>query len=400
MPSISQSDPINRDVEAIGRISAVPTILRVIAETTGLRFCAVARVTQDQWVACAVHDHLGFGLAPGGTLDVATTLCAEVRDTRATVVMDHASTDSKYCNHQTPKLYGFESYISVPIFLVNGDYFGTVCALDPLPTPVNQPKIVSMMTLFAELIGAQLAAEQRQTETQEQLLDVQQTAEIREQFIAVLGHDLRNPLSSVTMGADLLLRQSLPEPQRKTVERIRSSGRRMSALVSDLLDFARARLGAGIGLNVGEVRDLELALRHVVDELQSTHPAREIRFTSDMAGPIWCDKERVCQLLSNLVANAIEHGAAERPVEVRVRQSKKVLQISVQNAGEPIAAETMGRLFRPYSRGGQDQGSLQGLGLGLYIASEIAQAHAGRLDVSSDAVDGTRFTFTLPIQSR
>ena len=400
MPSISQSDPINRDVEAIGRISAVPTILRVIAETTGLRFCAVARVTQDQWVACAVHDHLGFGLAPGGTLDVATTLCAEVRDTRATVVMDHASTDSKYCNHQTPKLYGFESYISVPIFLVNGDYFGTVCALDPLPTPVNQPKIVSMMTLFAELIAAQLAAEQRQTETQEQLLDVQKTAEIREQFIAVLGHDLRNPLSSVTMGADLLLRQPLPEPQRKTVERIRSSGRRMSALVSDLLDFARARLGAGIGLNVGEVRDLESALRHVVDELQSTHPAREVRFTSDMAGPIWCDKERVCQLLSNLVANAIEHGAAERPVEVRVQQSTKVLQISVQNAGEPIAAETMPRLFRPYSRGGQGQGSLQGLGLGLYIASEIAQAHAGRLDVSSDAVAGTRFTFTLPTQSR
>ena len=400
MASISPADPINRDVEAIGRISAVPTILRVIAATTGMRFCAVARVTQDQWVACAVHDHLNFGLVPGGTLDVATTLCAEVRDTRATVVIDHASTDAKYCTHQTPKQYGFESYISVPIFRVNGDYFGTVCALDPLPAHVNQPKILTMMTLFAELIAAQLEAEQERSETQQKLLDVQATAEIREQFIAVLGHDLRTPLSSVTMGADVLLRQSLPEPQRKTVERIRASGRRMSALVSDLLDFARARLGAGIGLQVGEVRDLEAALRHVVDELRSAHPAREIRFTSDTARPIGCDKERVCQLLSNLVANAIEHGAVDRPVEVRVEQSATALQISVQNAGEPIAAEAMTRLFRPYSRGGQGQGSSQGLGLGLYIASEIAHAHGGTLVASSSAAEGTRFTFTLPTPSR
>lgn len=396
---LSPSDPIHRDIEAISRLSSVPTILRVIAETTGLRFCAVARVTHDQWVACAVHDQLGFGLAGGGTLDVATTLCAEVRDSSQPIVIDHASRDRRYCGHPTPKMYGFESYISVPIFLANGDFFGTVCALDPLPKMLDQPKTVSMMNLFAELISSQLSAEKRESETQAQLLDVQETAEIREQFIAVLGHDLRNPLSSVSMGAELLLRSPLGDQERKTVERIAGSGRRMTALVSDLLDFARAKLGAGIGLTIEEVTDLEGALRHVVDELQSAHPERELRFFIETVGAIRCDRERVCQLVSNLVANALEHGAAHRPVDVRVQQSAAGLQIAVQNQGTPIPPETLPLLFRPYSRGGA-QGPSQGLGLGLYIASEIARAHGGTLEVQSNAEDGTRFTFSLPAGAR
>ncbi len=219
--------------------------------------------------------------------------------------------------------------------------------------------------------------------------------ELREQFIAVLGHDLRNPLTSVNMGADSLLRRPLGESERKTVERIRASGRRMSSLVADLLDFARAKLGAGVGLALEDVADLGGALRHVVAELESAHPDREVRLTIDCAGPVRCDRERLGQLLSNLVANALEHGAPDRPVDVRVVRSGDRLELSVQNEGAPISWETRARLFRPYSRG--DHGDREGLGLGLYIASEIAKAHGGSLEVRSSAAEGTRFSASLPV---
>ncbi len=135
-----QSGAISRDLAAIARISAVPTILRTISESTGLRFALVARVLPDQWVACAVHDEIGFGIKVGGELDVATTLCNQVRETHDPIVIDQASTDPTYCSHPTPKNYGFESYIAVPIFRRNGEYFGNVCALDPLPRKLDDGK--------------------------------------------------------------------------------------------------------------------------------------------------------------------------------------------------------------------------------------------------------------------
>lgn len=162
---LDAADPLNEDVAAISRLSAVPTILRVISETTGLRFSLVARVTEDKWVACAVHDEIAFGLRAGDTLDVATTLCSKVRDTQVPVVIDHATEDSVYAGHPTPKMYGFESYIAVPIFLADGTYFGTVCALDPLPAKVNQPKVIETMKLFAQLVSSQLAVEARESST-------------------------------------------------------------------------------------------------------------------------------------------------------------------------------------------------------------------------------------------
>ena len=125
------AEEIRRDVQTIGRIDAVPMLLRVISETTGMGFAAVARVTAGTWTACAVHDRINFNLAPGGQLDVHTTLCKEVREARTPVLIDHASLDPVFCNHHTPQLYKIESYVSVPIVLSNGEYFGNLCAIDP-----------------------------------------------------------------------------------------------------------------------------------------------------------------------------------------------------------------------------------------------------------------------------
>src|SRR5687768_14429082 len=114
-------------------------MLRVIIEITGLRLALIARVTETRWTCCAVDDQLDFGLSERGELDVATTLCAGVRDARAPIVISHASQDPTYCGHPTPKIYSFESYISVPIVLPDGTYFGTVCALDSRPVDLSAP---------------------------------------------------------------------------------------------------------------------------------------------------------------------------------------------------------------------------------------------------------------------
>jgi GAF domain-containing protein len=132
LPEITTAD-FPADVERVSRIPSVPTILEVVSRTTGMRFAAVARVTEDRWVACSVLDTIDFGLTPGGELKVETTICHEIRQRRDHVVIDHVSEDGIWCNHATPALYGFQSYISVPIILGDGSFFGTLCAIDLRP---------------------------------------------------------------------------------------------------------------------------------------------------------------------------------------------------------------------------------------------------------------------------
>ncbi len=144
------------DVESIGRISTVPSILKAVSELTGMRFVVIARVTDNRWTACAVLDEMDFGLPPGGELEVTTTLCSEVRDHRTPIIIGHASQDKIYCTHPTPKKYGIESYIAVPIVLKNGELFGTLCAIDSRPADLTKKVILDSMTIFADLIAGEL----------------------------------------------------------------------------------------------------------------------------------------------------------------------------------------------------------------------------------------------------
>jgi GAF domain-containing protein len=180
------------DISAIGRIEAVPSILEVICHATGMGFAAVARVTEGRWVACSVLDQIDFGLKPGGELKVETTICHEIRQSREGVVIDHVAEDQVYCGHPTPAMYGFQSYISMPIIRRDGSIFGTLCAIDPKPHRLNVPGTVGMFKLFAQLIAIHIDSTDRLASSEASLADERKTAELREQFVAVLGHDLRN----------------------------------------------------------------------------------------------------------------------------------------------------------------------------------------------------------------
>jgi signal transduction histidine kinase len=384
---------LDGDVAAIARIDAVPTILEVVCRTTGMGFAAVARVTEERWIACATRDEIAFGLEPGGELKVATTICHEIRDSGRAVVIDHVAEDEAFCGHPTPARYGFQSYISVPIRRSNGAFFGTLCAIDPRPRRLNTPETVGMFTLFADLIGFHLDAQDRLATSEAALLDERQTAELREQFIAVLGHDLRNPLASIDAGAKLLLKTPLNERATEIVGLVRNSVARMAGLIDNVLDLARGRLGGGLVLNRDADEPLAPVLEQVVAELRAAHPERRIEAAIELAEPVHCDRSRIGRLLSNLLGNALTHGRPDGPVAVRAGIEGGVFELSVANPGEPIPPATLERLFQPFFRA-SERASHQGLGLGLYIASEIARAHGGALAVTSTPQE-TRFTFRM-----
>lgn len=387
---------IAADIAILGRITAVPAILQVIHEQTGLRFAAVARVTEDRWTACAVLDLNQVGLKPGDALDATTTLCHDIRATRRTIVIDHAREDPRYCHHQAPRLHHFESYISVPILRTDGRFFGTLCALDVQPAALQGSAIVPMMEAFARLLSIQIASEESAQRTEHALLEARAMADVREHFIAVLGHDLRNPLFAISAGAELLA-QRLTSPRDVTIARhIQTCGKRASQLVRDVLDFARGRLGGGILLDVRPCPDLDKAIEHVALELHSVHPHRDIRLCLQALHGVHCDRERVMQLLSNLIANALNHGASDGPITVQAEVERDMLRLSVHNQGAPIPPAILAHLFQPFSSP-VDGKPRQGLGLGLYIANQIAVAHGGRLSVVSNQAAGTTFTFTLPL---
>ena len=384
---------LSADIAAVQGIAAVPRILEVVCRSTGMGFAAVARVTEQRWICCAVRDEIAFGLTPGGELQVETTICHEIRQSGEAVVIDSVTDDLAYCGHHTPAQYGFQSYISMPIILADGSFFGTLCAIDPRPARLNTPQTVGMFKLFAELIATHLDAANRLAASEARLLSERETSELREQFIAVLGHDLRNPLASVAAGTKLLMRGNRDAAPILTL--MEQSVARMSALIDNVLDFARGRLGGGIALNRA-TQALEPVLSQVIAELRASFPANRIETDFDLTQQVDCDSGRIAQLFSNLLANALTHGAAGTPVRVRASTRADAFELSVANAGEPIPPKAINRLFQPFYRVSAED-ARQGLGLGLYIASEIARAHGGRLDLISSPQE-TRFTFRMPLQ--
>jgi sigma-B regulation protein RsbU (phosphoserine phosphatase) len=244
--------------------------------------------------------------------------------------------------------------------------------------------------------GYEQALQGRAAEAVGKLTVEQEAAQLREQFIAVLGHDLRNPLASIVGAARLLRREGQSEKGLKILTMMEASVDRMAGLIDDVMDFARGRLGSGIGLH-RTVADLEPVLHQVVEELEANHPSRDFIREFDLPGPISFDAGRIGQLVSNLLGNALTHGDPKAPVRLGAVARGNELEIWVANAGPAIPEKAMTRLFQPFFRG-EVRASQQGLGLGLHIASEIAKAHGGTLTVLSTA-DETRFTLRAPIKA-
>ena len=226
------------------------------------------------------------------------------------------------------------------------------------------------------------------------LADEREAAELREQFIAVLGHDLRNPLAAIVGAARLLRREGQSAKSLGVIGLMETSVDRMAGLIDDVLDFARGRLGSGIGLH-RETTLLEPVIRQVVSELEASQPSRLIMTDVNAPEPIYFDRGRLAQLVSNLLGNTLTHGDPKGAIHVHAVAAVGELEIYVANGGDPIPETARAKLFQPFFRG-EVRPSQQGLGLGLHISSEIAKAHGGMIDVASTAEE-TRFTFRMPL---
>ncbi|WP_368865091.1 GAF domain-containing sensor histidine kinase [Stenotrophomonas maltophilia] len=389
------TDPhLLNDVAEIGRIEAVPRILETVAHITGSRFTAIARVTETTWTACATLDTLGFGLVPGGQLVLETTICDEIRQSSTSVVFARASTHPLYSKHHTPRIYGLESYASVPIHRPDGSFFGTLCAIDSSPGNFDEAHVRRSMELLAELVGNYLDKEDRLQEAETALSDAQRDSDLRDQFIAVLGHDLRSPLQAISVAADALEDEATSARQQQMLAHIASGVTRMDGLINDVLDFARGRLGGGIPISLRKSDTLQADLERVAAEVAIATGREDIDVQMRIEGSVVCDPGRLSQLLANLLTNAVQHGERSLPVTLRVHAASNRLTLDVHNAG-CIAPDRLSTIFNPFSR---EKGELPrpGLGLGIYIASEIAKSHGGILDVVSSESAGTVFTFRMP----
>lgn len=366
--------PLQRDLAAIAAIEAVPQMLEVICRTTGMGFAAIARVTDSQWVCCASRDEIQFGLQAGGELELETTICNEIRQHHEPVVIDDTAASGRYCSHHTPARYGFRSYISFPILRKDGSFWGTLCAIDPKPAHLETSQMRGMFKLFADLIAFHLEAHDRLRASESALSTHTETARRREQFVAALGHDLRTPLQAIAGGLTLVERA--PEQSARVAPMIRRSIGRISALVEDLMDLARGQLGSGMGVAPVLCTDLAERLTQIVEEIRSARPDSRIDFVCQLDGPVWCDPARIVQVAANLLSNAVTHGPPGVPVTVVASVDAQRFTFSVSNPAPQMSPSDVDRLFQPYFRATNHPGS-SGLGLGLYIVSEIAKAHQG-----------------------
>ncbi|HEY1121712.1 MAG TPA: PAS domain-containing sensor histidine kinase [Haloferula sp.] len=294
------------------------------------------------------------------------------------------------------KMQGYYSEISLEMVCQDGRRLPVlVNAMRRQPVDEGGMLFTRLTVLLAvERQAYEASLRQARDSAESQLLNAQETALLREQFIAVLGHDLRNPLGAITMGAALLAESELSSRDARLVEVMESSAQRMGELIENLMDFARFRLGGGVVLS-RRPSDLQKIFGEVIAELQTIHPHREIESEIAINEPVDCDPARLSQILSNLLANALTHGASAEPVQVASRIERGTLILRVVNRGEVIPEAVIQSLFQPFTRE-EARKSQNGLGLGLYIASEVAKAHGGLLTAASSA-NATEFVFRMPV---
>jgi signal transduction histidine kinase len=263
-------------------------------------------------------------------------------------------------------------------------------------TPAPDPRDLDDLTRFNESIDQSLTVAVRGY--------TQRVDQSRQLFLAILAHDLRNPLNAITMSAATLSLTEVPDPESAEIAaRITASAMAMGRMIGDLLDFTASGLGAAMPLSPTDA-DFAGLCQEVIEETRAANPTRTIHFDShgDLTGH-W-DAARLRQVVSNLLGNAVQHGDESAPIQMTAQSDASGVQLSIRNPGPPIPADAIPTIFDPLVRGASPDTTKRrrpgSIGLGLYVAREVVAAHGGTINVESSAADGTTFTVHLPRRRR
>jgi signal transduction histidine kinase len=250
----------------------------------------------------------------------------------------------------------------------------------------------------AEAERTQLLEREQQTRREVEALqaETRKRADFERQLIGIVSHDLRNPLSAIALTAEALEHQVADEQQKRGIRRIRQSANRATRMIRDLLDFTQVRQGGGITIQ-RTAADLHEVVRVVVDEVRAARPDRSIEMARSGSGAGQWDSDRLAQVVSNLLGNALQYSPPDTPVRVETHGEADSLVLKVHNFGSAISQALLPRIFEPMERGAAlvDQAG-SSVGLGLYIVRHLVLAHGGTVDVHSTAAEGTTFTVRLP----
>jgi signal transduction histidine kinase len=392
------SKSVNHDVSIIQGISIIPGLLNVICRTTKMGFAAVARVTEHHWIACSIHDEISFGLKPGDELELETTICNEIRQHRQPVIIDHVTEDVLYKGHHTPKKYGFQSYISIPIMKKDGSFFGTLCAIDPQPHKLNTQEIKDMFTLFADLISFHInAVEDNDSTLLEKNKELERMNNELQSFSYIASHDLQEPLRKIQTFSDRILEKEdelLSAEGKDYFRRMQNAAKRMQALINDLLTYSRTstdeKLFIATDLNeiINQVKaDLKEEINHknAVIEVSGLTTLSVIPF-------------QMGQLFQNLISNSLKFSFPDKASHISITGSTEgeMFRILVKDNGIGFEDIYKDRIFEVFQR---LHGKMEynGTGIGLAIVKKIVENHKGSITATGRLGEGSTFEILIPI---
>lgn len=367
----------------------VEEVLHTLGQESGMPTILLTRMDEASWSVWATRDDGQFGFSVGRRIEVTQTLCDLVRRAGVPLAVDDTRSDERVRDHPAYRELGIAAYIGVPFRLPDGSIVGTLCAVDRTPH-IGLEAALHLYRLFARLLAHEFELADSARASLAALNSATESGTSRERFLAAVAHDLRTPLAAIEASAQLVVRRSHRlDTEARWAERIIESAQRMGRLIDDLLDLARGRLGSGIPIRRRPIADVKGFLTGIATELAAAHGERVLADIRVDPLTAWWDRDRVAQCLDNIITNACVHGAPDSPVTVIARSSSSQIIVDVVNVGE-IPSADRSTLFDPFHGA---QTVRRGLGLGLFIADQIARAHGGAIEV--DSVHGRTSTRIL-----
>ncbi|MDU4058201.1 MAG: GAF domain-containing protein [Pseudomonas oryzihabitans] len=384
----SQPSSTVESVELLTSLDSVAALLRVVCDISGLGVATVAEVTEQRWIACAVEDRIAFGLQPGAELDLESTLCNHVRSSHDAVIISDVTQNPTYCDHPAPGLYGWKSYLSVPVFRPNGTFFGTLCAFDPQPAPrLEQRPVIDTLDGFARLLGELLAREEQRREASPGARGDLDLTPLREQLLVLLEEDLQRPLQA-------LAAQDLPTSAAQA-EPWQAEARRLAERSAAAADFVRVRLGHGLPLKLNLVEGVNERLTNLLATLQARFPDQTLGSElPELPAAVRLDLPRLLQAMGALLEWVASRNPAGGTLLLRGELDERCYRLAVESRTAVVDPGSLSQVFQPALTEATPEQPAR-LELSLYLAQEVARGHGGSL-VARQENGRLRFILTLP----